>query len=165
MPTFYYRSTLTSCRKARSFLQSLNVPFEERDTARRPLSADELSALVGDREITPFLSTRNELYRERDMKSHPSSREEAIRLMTAIPASILGLADRGVLATGRPADVFLFDPERIDVGTCRRQEDPVLGVPRFRGVPARARRASRESSARRLTPTGASARRIPGLAR
>ena len=61
--------------------------------------------------------------------------EEAIRLMTAIPASILGLADRGVLATGRPADVFLFDPERIDVGTCRRQEDPVLRVPRFRGVP------------------------------
>jgi N-acyl-D-aspartate/D-glutamate deacylase len=61
--------------------------------------------------------------------------EEAIRLMTAIPAAILGLTDRGVLATGRPADVFLFDPERVDVGTCRRQEDPVLGVPRFRGVP------------------------------
>ncbi|QXC59541.1 amidohydrolase family protein [Aquihabitans sp. G128] len=61
--------------------------------------------------------------------------EEAIRLMTAIPASILGLTDRGVLATGRAADVFLFDPERIDVGTCRREQDPVLGVPRFRGVP------------------------------
>jgi N-acyl-D-aspartate/D-glutamate deacylase len=61
--------------------------------------------------------------------------EEAIRLMTAIPAAVLGLADRGVLAAGRPADVFLFDPERIDVGTCRRQTDVVLGVPRFRGVP------------------------------
>ncbi|MCU1357738.1 MAG: amidohydrolase [Acidimicrobiales bacterium] len=61
--------------------------------------------------------------------------EEAIRLMTAIPAAILGLSDRGILAAGRPADVFLFDPERIDVGTCRLQEDPVLGVPRFRGVP------------------------------
>lgn len=61
--------------------------------------------------------------------------EEAIRLMTAVPASILGLTDRGILAPGWPADVFLFDPERIDVGTCRLEKDPVLGVPRFRGVP------------------------------
>ena len=61
--------------------------------------------------------------------------EEAIRLMTAIPAAILGLTDRGILATGWPADIFIFDPERIDVGTCRRDNDPVLGLPRFRGVP------------------------------
>lgn len=61
--------------------------------------------------------------------------EEAIRLMTAVPAAILGLTDRGILATGWPADIFIFDPERIDVGTCRRQNDPVLGLPRFRGVP------------------------------
>jgi N-acyl-D-aspartate/D-glutamate deacylase len=61
--------------------------------------------------------------------------EEAIRLMTAVPAAILGLTDRGILAPGWPADVFLFDPERIDVGTCRLQDDPVLGLPRFRGVP------------------------------
>jgi N-acyl-D-amino-acid deacylase len=55
--------------------------------------------------------------------------------MTAIPASILGLHDRGTLAVGRPADIFLFDPDRIDVGTCQRQADVTLGVPRFRGVP------------------------------
>lgn len=61
--------------------------------------------------------------------------EEAIRLITAIPAAILGLSDRGILAPGRPADVFLFDPEKINVGTCRREVDPVLGVARFRAVP------------------------------
>ncbi|HEV7720517.1 MAG TPA: amidohydrolase family protein [Iamia sp.] len=61
--------------------------------------------------------------------------EEAIRLMTAVPAAILGLTDRGILAPGWPADVFLFDPQRIDVGTCRMESDPVVGVPRFRGVP------------------------------
>jgi len=61
--------------------------------------------------------------------------EEAIRLMTAVPAAILGLTDRGILAPGWPADVFVFDPERIDVGTCRLEDDPVLGLPRFRGVP------------------------------
>lgn len=61
--------------------------------------------------------------------------EEAIRLMTAVPAAILGLTDRGILAPGWPADIFMFDPERIDVGTCRLENDPVLGVPRFRAVP------------------------------
>ena len=61
--------------------------------------------------------------------------EEAILLMTAVPAAILGLTDRGILAPGWPADVFVFDPERIDVGTCRLEDDPVLGLPRFRGVP------------------------------
>jgi N-acyl-D-aspartate/D-glutamate deacylase len=61
--------------------------------------------------------------------------EEAIRLMTAVPAAILGITDRGLLAPGLPADVFLFDPERIDVGTCRLETDAVMGSPRFRGVP------------------------------
>lgn len=61
--------------------------------------------------------------------------EEAVRLITAIPAAILGLADRGIIASGRPADLFLFDPERIDVGTCRLEDDPLSGVRRFRGVP------------------------------
>lgn len=61
--------------------------------------------------------------------------EEAIRLMTAVPAAILGITDRGVLAAGWPADLFLFDPERIDVGTCRLEADTVARLPRFRGVP------------------------------
>jgi len=61
--------------------------------------------------------------------------EEAVRQMTAIPAAVLGLSDRGVLAAGRPADVFLFDPERVDVGTCRQERDRVTGAARFRGVP------------------------------
>lgn len=61
--------------------------------------------------------------------------EEAIRLITAVPAAILGLTDRGILAPGWPADVFVFDPEQIAVGTCRLEQDQRLGVPRFRGVP------------------------------
>jgi N-acyl-D-amino-acid deacylase len=61
--------------------------------------------------------------------------EEAIRLITAIPAAILGLTDRGVLAPGMAGDVFLFDPEKIGPGTCRVEPDLVLGVQRFRAVP------------------------------
>ena len=61
--------------------------------------------------------------------------EEAVRLITAIPAAVLGLSDRGLLATGRAADLFLFDAERIDVGTCRQEREAATGAARFRGVP------------------------------
>ena len=33
--------------------------------------------------------------------------------MTSLPASILGLKDRGVLREGAWADVVVFDPERV----------------------------------------------------
>jgi N-acyl-D-aspartate/D-glutamate deacylase len=61
--------------------------------------------------------------------------EEAVRRITAVPAAVLGLRDRGTLAPGWPADVFVFDPERIDTGTCRREADAVTGATRFRAVP------------------------------
>lgn len=39
--------------------------------------------------------------------------EEAIRKMTSLPASVLGLPDRGLLRPGYWADVVLFDPDRV----------------------------------------------------
>lgn len=39
--------------------------------------------------------------------------EEAVRLLTSVPAARYGLAGRGRLAPGLAADVVLFDPERI----------------------------------------------------
>lgn len=48
---------------------------------------------------------------------------------------MLGLSDRGLLQTGFGGDVFLFDPERIDVGSCKADRDVVLGIERFRAVP------------------------------
>jgi len=41
------------------------------------------------------------------------SLEEAIRVSTSLPASILGLDDRGTVAVGAHADLVVFDPERI----------------------------------------------------
>lgn len=39
--------------------------------------------------------------------------EEGIRQITQLPASLVGLADRGVVAVGKWADIMVFDPEEI----------------------------------------------------
>jgi N-acyl-D-amino-acid deacylase len=41
------------------------------------------------------------------------SLQEAIRKMTSLPASILGFSDRGTIATGKWADLVLFDPATV----------------------------------------------------
>ncbi len=44
---------------------------------------------------------------------HEFSLEEAIRMLTFVPASNWGLQNRGLLRTGMAADVIVFDPEKI----------------------------------------------------
>jgi len=44
---------------------------------------------------------------------HVWTLEEGIRQITQIPASLVGLADRGVIAPGRWADLMVFDPDTI----------------------------------------------------
>jgi N-acyl-D-amino-acid deacylase len=61
--------------------------------------------------------------------------EEAIRRITALPAAVVGLTDRGLLQAGRPGDVFIFDPDELDLGIRRVEPDVFTGAARFRSVP------------------------------
>jgi N-acyl-D-amino-acid deacylase len=44
---------------------------------------------------------------------HVWTLEEGIRQITQVPASLVGLGDRGVIGVGRWADMMIFDPETI----------------------------------------------------
>nr|WP_157528657.1 amidohydrolase family protein [Kibdelosporangium sp. MJ126-NF4]CEL19805.1 N-acyl-D-amino-acid deacylase [Kibdelosporangium sp. MJ126-NF4]CTQ97030.1 N-acyl-D-amino-acid deacylase(EC:3.5.1.81) [Kibdelosporangium sp. MJ126-NF4] len=55
--------------------------------------------------------------------------EEAIRKMTGLPATMVGMVDRGYLAEGMAADVTVFDPATIsDRATFERPKQYSVGV-------------------------------------
>jgi N-acyl-D-aspartate/D-glutamate deacylase len=49
--------------------------------------------------------------------------ERAIHKLTQEPALVYGLDDRGVIETGRAADLVVFDPTTIAPGPLRRLRD------------------------------------------
>ena len=54
---------------------------------------------------------------------------EAVRKITSLPAARLGLADRGLLAPGKAADVTVFDPDTIaDLATFADPQQLATGV-------------------------------------
>jgi N-acyl-D-aspartate/D-glutamate deacylase len=57
--------------------------------------------------------------------------EEAIRLITDVPARFYGLTERGRIRPGWHADLVLFDPATIDHGPERTRYDLPSGAPRL----------------------------------
>ena len=56
---------------------------------------------------------------------------EAVRRLTAQPAALFGITDRGRLAPGLAADLMLFDPATVGRGPKRKVHDLPAGAPRF----------------------------------
>jgi N-acyl-D-aspartate/D-glutamate deacylase len=59
------------------------------------------------------------------------SLETAVRMLSARPAEVFGIKDRGRLALGLPADVVIFDPDTVDAGPLRRVHDLPASAPRL----------------------------------
>ena len=59
------------------------------------------------------------------------SLEEAIRMLTMRTAEVMGIADRGRLAIGKPADVVVLDPDTIGDGPLQRVYDFPAGADRL----------------------------------
>ncbi len=57
--------------------------------------------------------------------------EQAVHMLTAKPAEIFGITDRGLLAEGRPADVVVFDPATVGDGKLQRVYDMPAGADRL----------------------------------
>ena len=57
--------------------------------------------------------------------------QEAVRRMSAVPAAVLGLDDRGVLAAGKRADLNVFDIDRVEERMPEIVHDFPFGAPRF----------------------------------
>jgi len=59
------------------------------------------------------------------------SLEEAVRRLTSHPADVFGLHDRGRVGLGLPADLVVFDPERVGAGPLERVYDLPAGQDRL----------------------------------
>ena len=59
--------------------------LDEHDLGNNRLTAEQLDALIGERNHIDFLNSRNELYRQRNMKANPPTRAEALKLMAKEP--------------------------------------------------------------------------------
>jgi N-acyl-D-aspartate/D-glutamate deacylase len=57
--------------------------------------------------------------------------EQAVRMLTSRPAEVFGLAERGRLVRGWPADVVVFDEGRVGAGPLRRVYDQPGGADRL----------------------------------
>ncbi len=73
------------------------------------LASDDLPPLVHPRHLATFPRWLGTYVRDEKLLDW----EEAIRKLAGLPAEVLGLRDRGVLAAGKFADVVVFDPDSI----------------------------------------------------
>jgi hypothetical protein len=100
-------------RSFRKFPATLNEKYAEQTVAQ--LNASQVPILAGTDAPNPGTSHGASLHRELELLVRSGLKpEEALASATSVPASVFHLADRGVIAPGKRADLLLVkgDPSR-----------------------------------------------------
>ena len=125
--------TIVADRGATTMIVELMADSDVDEVLAHPWTAigsDQLGVTAPDAHVHPrchgsFVRVLGHSVREQGLLSLA----EAVRRMTALPASILGLTDRGRIGAGSVADLVLFDPRTVrDTATYDEPTSPPVGV-------------------------------------
>jgi Spx/MgsR family transcriptional regulator len=106
---FYWKSSCTTCRDARSFLvKDLGAELDERDYARNALTADELKELFAGRDPRDFINPRSQSFKAMGLANKSLTPAQAIALMVKEP----NLIKRPLVVVGKEM-IAGFDRERL----------------------------------------------------
>jgi Spx/MgsR family transcriptional regulator len=106
---FFWKSTCTTCRDARSFLRKdLGAELDERDYAKVPLSADQLKDLFAACDPRDYLNPRSPAYKAMGLAGKALTPDQAIALMAKEP----NLIKRPITVVGKEM-IAGFDRERL----------------------------------------------------
>jgi regulatory protein spx len=76
-----WKKTCDTCRKYKKQLDAWAVDYEGREINSEPLTTEDVTDLIGEREVKPFLNTRNAVYRELGLAKDTPSKARAISLI------------------------------------------------------------------------------------
>ncbi|WP_066914126.1 transcriptional regulator Spx [Streptococcus sp. DD12] len=104
MVTLYLSPSCTSCRKARAWLTSHKVPFQEHNIMTSPLSEEEILKILAYTEngTEDIISTRSKVFQKLDLDLDDLSLKELVALIAEKPALLR-----------RP---ILMDDKRMQIG-------------------------------------------------
>lgn len=92
--------------------------FVMNDALQQRIAQDTMVMICSDGSPTGFHprghGTFAKIIQEYIQDKHLFSLEEGIRKMTAFPASVIGIRQRGQLRSGYYADLLIFDPEQVE---------------------------------------------------
>jgi regulatory protein spx len=106
---FFWKSTCTTCRDARTFLRKdLGIDLDERDYAKVPLSASDLKALFANRDPRDYLNPRSPAFKAMGLAGKSLTLDQALGLMAKEP----NLIKRPIVISGKEL-IAGFDRDRL----------------------------------------------------